>query len=93
MKIIGLELQAEFIRKGFKAAHIKLIGQNSYRVIKGSLTNSMKEWEWNGQDQDFDFSTEITLLINARVLAKPVQLYETIISIVKKVSEQWNVNT
>ena len=93
VKMIGLELQAEFIRKGFKAANIKLIGQNSYRVIKGSLTNSMKEWEWNGLDQDFDFSTKITLLINAHVLAQPVQLYETIISIVKKVSEQWNVNT
>lgn len=91
VKTIGLELQAEFIRKGFEAAHVKLMGQSGYRVIKGSLTNSIKEWEWNNQDQDFE--TEMTLLINARVLAKPDQLYDTVSSIVTKVSEQWNVST
>ena len=67
------------------------MGQSGYRVIKGSLTNSIKEWEWNNQDQDFE--TEMTLLINARVLAKPDQLYDTVSSIVTKVSEQWNVST
>ena len=77
VKTIGLELQAEFMRKGFEAAHVKLMGQNGYRVIKGSLANSNKEWEWNNQDQDFE--TEMTLLINARILAKPDQLYDTII--------------
>ena len=88
---IGLEMQAEFIRKGFEAAHVKLMGQNGYRVIKGSLANSNNEWEWNDQDQDF--YTEMTLLINARILAQPDQLSDTTISVVSKVSDQWNVGT
>ena len=84
-------MQAEFIRKGFEVAHVKLMGQNGYRVIKGSLTNLNRDWEWNDQEQDVN--TEMALLINARILAQPDQLSDSITSVVHKVSEQWNVST
>ncbi|WP_428911135.1 GTP-binding protein [Niallia sp. Krafla_26] len=91
VKTIGIEMQEEFVKKGFEAAHVKLMGRNGSRVIKGSLTNSNKEWEWIFQDQDI--VTEMTLLINARVLAQPNQLSDTITSIVNTVCDQWNVST
>lgn len=90
VKAIGVAMRDEFIQKGFEAAHVKLMGRTGSHVIKGSLTASDKEWEWVCQDTTL--VKEATLLINARVLARPEELSDTVISVVNDVCEQWNVS-